>query len=332
MSSPRGSWCGLQEGADARIVEARVVTMADQSAESIRYFTLPEYDNTDDDSGQQGQSDGTGLIRVVEIRCYPDLDRTFHPGSQQPDRSEHESARPLTADYHARWVLERTVIPVPSSDVSYLIGVEAVDEYLAEKIIDPAFEVISDMWIVHDPGGFDAVAQADYGMQRGLHRLLLGDRTRAVCGELGVPGPGADVAGGIAAEIRLPIDGPLNFIKLLLQVAGMAVGMLVGLPVLTTACCKSFLHDQLTRMMARGIGAAIRDLAAVDDSRPGPTAPTQWLRACTRGGVVARAHPEVLPPPPGPLAANPNASNAAAVHQHDPGPQQSPGADIGIGG
>jgi hypothetical protein len=59
----------------------------------------------------------------------------------------------------------------------------------------------------------------------GLHRLLLGDPTAKVVTS-GLPRPYAAVAAGIAAQIPLPIDGPFMLIKMGLQVAGMAVGLL----------------------------------------------------------------------------------------------------------
>jgi hypothetical protein len=241
--------------------------MADTSAEPIRYFMLSEDDDADDGSGQEGRSGGAGRMCLVEIRCYPKLG--------------------LAADGHARWVLERTVVPVPSSsDVSRALG-DAVDNYVATKISDPAFAFSDTWWIVSDPGGLGAGAEAVNRAQKGLHQLLLGDPAQAVCQALGGPMPG--MVGGIAAELPLPIDRPLGFIQELLEVGGMAVGIFAGMPLLTTASCKSFLHDQLTHSVARGIGAATQELLA---PAPGPPDAGSLPPADGSGGLFQRrTHP-----------------------------------------
>jgi hypothetical protein len=238
--------------------------MADQSAESILYFALTEDDDADDDSGQQGRSGGTDRMRIIEIRCYP------RPG-------------PLAADGHVRWVLKRTVVPVPSSDVrwilervavpvpstdvSHVLG-DAVDNYVAAKISDPAFAFSDTWWIVSDPGALGASAQAVDGAQKGLHQLLLGNSAQAVWQGFGGSGQVPGMIGGIAAELPLPIDRPLVFIKTLLEVAGMIFGAAAGIPVLTTACCKLFLHDKITRTLARAIPAVIHDVLNPAVSQP----------------------------------------------------------------
>ena len=144
----------------------------------------------------------------------------------------------------------------------------------------------------------------------GLHRLLLGDPTAKVVTS-GLPRPYAAVAAGIAAQIPLPIDGPFMLIKMSLQVAGMAVGLLAGFPVLTTACCKSFLHDQLTGGAARGIEAVVRDLASPASPREravqgrerspalGREGPAHGHRAASGADLSAGAGPDhVLPTSP----------------------------------
>jgi hypothetical protein len=110
--------------------------MADLSAEPIRYFALPRMSGPDDDPGQQGRSAGDVRMRILEIRCYP-------------------ASGLLAADGHARSVLERTVVPVPSSDVGQVIG-DAVNNYVTNKISDPAFAFSDRWWVVSDPLGFDA--------------------------------------------------------------------------------------------------------------------------------------------------------------------------------
>jgi hypothetical protein len=215
--------------------------MADASAEPFRYFILYENDDADDesgDSGQQGRSGAAGRMCLVEIRCHP--------------------ARGQAADRRARWVLERTVVRIPSSDVSHVLG-DAVDNYVAKKITDPAFTFSDTWWIVSDPGGLGAAAEAVNHAQDGLHQLLLDDPAQTICQALGSPMP--RMVGDLAAELPLPIvDRPLGFIREVFEVGGMAVGLLAGMPLLATASCKAFLHDQVTSGAARTIGAATRAL------------------------------------------------------------------------
>ena len=222
--------------------------MTDASAKPIRYLAVSEDDNPDDDSGQQGSSGGGGGLHYVEIGCYLE----FRAGGQ------------------TRWILERTVVPIPrTSDASRALG-DAVDNYVATVISDRVFTLSDRWWIVCDPGGLGADDAVVQHAQEGLHKLLLGDRVEEVWRALGVPAPG--VAGGIAGQLALPIDGPLGFIEQLLQVAGMAVGVCVGMPVLTTACCKAFLHDQVTRGVTRGTHALIKGMLT---SAPEPPAPPE---------------------------------------------------------
>jgi hypothetical protein len=236
--------------------------MTDASAKPIRYFALSEDDDADDDSGQQGRSGGAGRMYFVEIRCYPKPGRRRWP------------ARP------ARWVLKRTVVPVPSSsDASRVLG-DAVDNYVATKISDRAFAFSDTWWIVSDPGRFGVGAAAVQRAQQGLHQLLLGDPAQAVCQALGGPVPG--MVGGIAGQLPLPVDRPLEFIQQLVEVGGMAFGVFAGIPVLTTACCKAFLHDQLTRTVARGTRAVMRDLLT-----PAPE-PPDVARLPSVGGLGGR--------------------------------------------
>lgn len=222
--------------------------MTDASARPIRYLAVSE-DDADDDSGQQGSSGGGAGLHYVEIGCYLE----FRAGGQ------------------TRWVLERTVVTVPrSSDAGHALG-DAVDNYVATMISDRPFAFSDRWWIVCDPGGLGAYDAAVQHAQDGLHKLLLGDPAQKVCQALGFPAPG--MVGGIAGQLALPIDGPLGFIEQLLQVAGMAVGVCAGMPVLTTACCKAFLHDQLTRGVARGTHALIKGMLTSAPEPPGPPEP-----------------------------------------------------------
>jgi hypothetical protein len=224
--------------------------MTDASAKPIRYLALSEDDDADDDSGQQGSSGGGGGLHYVEIGCL-------------------ESR----AGGHTQWVLERTVVTVPrTSDAGHALG-DAVDNYVAAKISDRAFAFSDTWWIVSDPGRLGVDDEVVQRTQEGLHKLLLGDPAKAVCQALRVPAPGT--VAGIAGQLALPIDRPLGLIEQLLQVAGMAVGVCAGMPVLTTACCKAFLHDQFTRGVARGTRAVIENALA---PAPAPKPPDVGTR------------------------------------------------------
>jgi hypothetical protein len=239
----------------------------------VIYFTLPEDDDADDDSGEQGHADfgqgghavGPARVRIVQIRCCPAAGR---------DRT---------------WELQRTVVRrIRGSDVGGLTR-DTAASYVAQKISDPAFASTDSWWVVSDPRGFDWAGQAVGTAQEGLHRLLLGDPIEAVWGAFG-GGPAPGAVADIASAIPLPVDEPLGFIKQIVDVAGMAVGVLTGFPVLTTACCKSFLHDQLTRGIARGIHYVVQgpDTPAPTVSRGRPAAP----------GPATRKAPGRVPPPP----------------------------------
>lgn len=244
-----------------------------------------------DREGPEDQADPNDLMRVVGISYYRERDTSL--GTQQEV-----------------WVLERTVMSATPGQIANLASAvakrsgnetgtgfggriaDAFDEYAAKQAGDPVFEIISDRWAVRDPGGFNALAQADAGVQEGLHQLLLGAPTEAVCRAFGIDGPGSALIRGIACEVALPVDRPLRTIKQLLEVAGMAAGVLLGMPVVSTACFKAFAHDQLTRTLARGVGEVVQDVLRTDAPAQGTEAP-----ASPASGAPP---PAVSPPAPKP--------------------------------
>jgi hypothetical protein len=196
-----------------------------RTSQRCHYFAIVEDDHRQGTRRQRQQA-RTSPLRFVQIQCHVERG--------------HDSA----------WILERDLAPIPWSKIPEVLS-EAPANYAAERIIDAAFNASDSSCIVRDPGGFGALAEADSREVEALHRLLLGDPTQAVLSAL--RSPQTNAASGITAQIPLPIDSPLDFIKVGLQVAGMAVGTIAGCPILTTACCKSFLHDQLVRGAAHGI-------------------------------------------------------------------------------
>lgn len=259
---------------------------------SIKYY-LPA-DNGDADTLAAG---GPGR-RLVRVRCFlapsksedsrlrPNTEMQLQPGPGQPDQAQQR-----------RWIVERTIVTLPTNSGPCIVDPtaeraalhpvlrdvgprqarfgdqikDAFDEYAADAMVNPAFDNITDWWVVQDPGGVNAVAQTSGNLQKGLHRFFLGAPANSVCHALGAPPPITNAAGGIVGALPLPVDGPMTMAKMFVQLVGIVIGVATGMPVLQIACTKSLCHDMLQEAVAKGIQEIGHNLTEVR-TQPKPPA------------------------------------------------------------
>jgi hypothetical protein len=230
-------------------------------------------DSTDTDSGE-GEDDESSrecVMCYVDIRCY------WVAGGRSDPSATRATAGPADTDRHGRWVAERSVRSVPISTRlgRKLAGADA--DVLANTISKDAFPVITDRWVVQDPGGACAFSNLTDSAQEGMHQFVVGAPATEFCSMLGTPRAALPVVDGFARELPLGIDGLFDTIKTVAQVAGMAIGVATGVPLVHIAACKAFIHDQVKRGLTREFERALRPPsgrerapgAAPEESQPG---------------------------------------------------------------
>ena len=220
-------------------------------------------DSTDSDSGE-GEDEESSQVCVmhhVDIRCY------WVAGGRSDPSATRAMAGPADTDRHERWVAERSVrsVPISARLRRKLAGADAAE--LANTISKDAFPVISDRWVVQDPGGAGAFSDLTDSAQNAMHQFVLGAPTTKVCSALGAPRAALPAVDGVARKLPLGIDGLFDTIKTVAQVAGMAIGVATGVPLVHIAACKAFVHDQVTRGLTREFEGAL----TAPSGREGPT-------------------------------------------------------------
>ncbi|MBV8992724.1 MAG: hypothetical protein JO287_03255 [Pseudonocardiales bacterium] len=127
----------------------------------------------------------------------------------------------------------------------------AFDDYVAKKLVGPAWKKSSEVWITPACENVAAVADRISNMHDQWHDVVLGKPVQYLTGQP----PLAD----IATELALPGDTWFTGIKRLLQVSGILFGLASGQPFLANACLKSLVHDILLKVASREIGYLITD-------------------------------------------------------------------------
>jgi hypothetical protein len=229
-------------------------------------------DSTDSDSAEQ-DDDGSAQTCVmdhVEIRCYWVAHERSAPSAKRA------TATPADTDHHGWWVAERSVrsAPISASQRSKLAGAGA--DVLANTISNKVFPVVSDGWVVQDPGRAGAFSDLTDSAQDAMHQFVLGAPATEVCRALDAPRAALPVVDGVARELPLGIDDLFHTIKTVAQIAGMAIGVATGVPLVSTAAFKAFVHDQVTRVLTREFDEAL--IAPSGRERPmraGPAKPKQ---------------------------------------------------------
>jgi hypothetical protein len=158
--------------------------------------------------------------------------------------------------------------------------VDALAAYTAQEIVHPAWTPLDSRWITVDPANLDAAAGAIDDFKTGIHQVTLGRSAGLAADAVGLPGPAAALAGGVIAEIPLPIDRTLNVTERSICMMGIVVGLATGLHPLACASMKRLAHDMLISTIETGLKQLAPDLG----NRPvrPPDAPAGAL--ASRGG------------------------------------------------
>lgn len=132
--------------------------------------------------------------------------------------------------------------------------------YAAGRIVDSTFDQVTEWWTTRDPLDLGRLAEGVDGADEQLHEVLLGEPVERVGDALGLPGPLADLAGGVASAGSLPTDVVPREARMVLEIAGVCAGALAGVPVLSTACMKAFAHDAVLQGVTEGIKAGLESV------------------------------------------------------------------------
>jgi hypothetical protein len=189
--------------------------------------------------------------------------------------------------YGLHLIVERTTVTIPRdqyeaieherqeiasmADRAHDQAIDALSESISAKITERGWNEVSECWVTRDPAYFGSAVQGIDAAYARLRQVLLDEPAQAVGDWMRFPGPVSSVIGDIAENIPLPIDRPLGSFRTFLEVAGMAVGLAVGVPLLATACLKSYVHDQLKRAVTDGVRTIVDEvLHPAERSEPGP--------------------------------------------------------------
>jgi hypothetical protein len=169
---------------------------------------------------------------------------------------------------------------------------KGVPEWLAERFaqiaIDPVWEPASRDWHVTDIGGFEAAARSFSDLDTWSHSAVASWVTD-VGNAIGMPGAMANGAGAvIGLAVPLPFDQPLKELSQVIQVAGVAFGIVTGNAPLACASLKALAHDQLIDLVAR----EVRGVTSVKLFKPGHASP----RRPDRPAPVVMPEEPVRPP------------------------------------
>jgi len=124
----------------------------------------------------------------------------------------------------------------------------AIDEFITEKLMEPAWgRAEKSWWVTPDYRGLADAAKLVKDFQSGWHDLVLGKPVEFFALEAGFSTPSAELLGDIAAKIALSGDGIFIGARLLVQFTGIVLGTVSGVPLLANACVSSLTHDLLLR-------------------------------------------------------------------------------------
>jgi hypothetical protein len=147
--------------------------------------------------------------------------------------------------------------------------VEAVAEYLATVLGDPAFDDATEFWHTESDPVTETV-DAMEGVSRWLE-ITVDKPLKGLATGLGLSSDEAAVTAGISTDLILaPITGPLNKAESFIEVGGIIFGLLTGGHALVLACLKRLVHNEGKRLAVRG---AVKMLTGSQSDRPRSNAP-----------------------------------------------------------
>lgn len=188
------------------------------------------------------------------------------------------SPRSLTTEVHqpssecGRIVIQRVMASAPESNVTEKLN-DACDDYVAKRIMDPAWAKFSQVWATPICEGLASAAETVSGLHDQLHELVLGSPIEELTG--------FKPLASIGAEVALPGDGLFRTAKLLIEGAGIVMGLLAHQPLLLNACLKSFTHDAALHALSKGVGNLLADTCSPGRTRQQKITSPKQLPAIT---------------------------------------------------
>jgi hypothetical protein len=177
---------------------------------------------------------------------------------------------------------------------------ERLSQQAAGRIVNIVWAPATDRWQVTDFGGFDRMAGYPTRLDDWDHQQA-GALAAKVGTAAGLP---ANVAQGAGFLIRyvvpLPLDGALQDLTRVIQVAGIAAFALPGGHVLACASLKSLIHDEVADLVAKQLRGAIWLEPAAPGSRQRPITESAPARPAS---LRTREPPVPAEPSTGPSSA-----------------------------
>jgi hypothetical protein len=206
-------------------------------------------------------------------------DAKYRPGSVPAERKQHEiviaiGLEAVQSDDDGRRLVAHAFVHAPEelrdhfrvegNLLDELLGStrDRVIEVGADKTVSPGWDRATLTWHPIDFGQFDYMAGLATNLQDEIHAHA-GHWAAQIASRAGVPfGDGAIVAN----VIPLPTDRPLTLISQVVDLAGVAFGLLTGHALVAIASFKSLVHKQLVHSVASAIEQSLFEQA--DNDKP----------------------------------------------------------------
>ena len=179
---------------------------------------------------------------------------------------ERDGAAP---DATGRFLIRRRTGPVPDrarlSEIASLGGEdespdaaeerrEEINAALADYAASWAEALWGDTWWQTPQDlTLSQVAALFDGSAEWLHDLIEDPVADALCAA-GADGPMVDIGGGVTANfVTASVTAPLETAARLCELAGIVIGLLTGMHALVMACGKRFVHDEVHKLIGKGV-------------------------------------------------------------------------------
>ena len=131
-------------------------------------------------------------------------------------------------------------------------GADAVAETIAGQLEAVVLDKAWDLWRVAGQVELADAAGDVASLEDTIHEIAVGEPSDQLMSGLGLPG--TDFLGSIIEHVPISfIDRRLGTVKLAIEVAGIAVSVIAGAPLLACACFKALIHDTVHRLLVSAI-------------------------------------------------------------------------------
>jgi len=121
-------------------------------------------------------------------------------------------------------------------------AVDGVSEYIANGLEADVLQRVFACWQAPDLAELARAAEAVGGLESELHTILAGEPAAKMLADLGIPA--SDLLSSLLEAMPIKIiDQQLGDMKRGIEIAGIAIGIISGNPLMAIACFKALIHD-----------------------------------------------------------------------------------------